>query len=214
MIKINKKPLPIGVEIKQETDYRSGRIFNLLVEYCFNKCYICEDKTATSLNVEHRISHQGNNQLKYDWNNLFLSCGHCNSAKGNNFDGMIDPCITDPESVLELRIETDNLIERVIITQLVDDYSVSMTADLLEKVYNGEPTAIKRVEAANLRNKISADLLRFRQYIMNYKIEPDLGYADIIADEISQSSAFAAFKRQMIRDDPELGNLQRIFQKT
>jgi hypothetical protein len=120
---------------------------------------------------------------------------------------MINPCIVDPESVLELRLETDNLIERVVITKLVEDHSVSITADLLEKVYNGEPTAIKRVEAANLRNKVAADLLRFQQYMMDYKKEPNLGYADIIEDEISASSAFTAFKRQMIRDDPELKNL-------
>jgi hypothetical protein len=207
MIKINKRPLPAGVEIKHESHYRSGIVFDLLFEDCFGKCYICEDKTVTSLNVEHRIPHRGDDQLKYDWNNLFLSCGHCNNIKGNGFGEMINPCITDPESVLELRLETDDLIERVVITQLVKDHSVSITAELLEKVYNGESTAIKRVEAANLRNKIADTLLRFQQYIMGYKEESDLGYADIIADEISHSSAFAAFKRQIVRDTPELSEL-------
>jgi hypothetical protein len=74
MIKINKSLLPKSVEIKQEEDYRDGIIFELIRKDCFDKCYICEDKDITTLNVEHRIPHKNDKKLKYDWNNLFLSC--------------------------------------------------------------------------------------------------------------------------------------------
>ena len=66
MIKINKSVLPSNVKINREEDYRSGRIFRLLVEDCHNKCYICEDSVHTAPNVEHRISHKGDIALKYD----------------------------------------------------------------------------------------------------------------------------------------------------
>jgi len=35
-------------------------------------------------------------------------------------------------------------------------------------------------------------------------IEPDLGYGEMICEEIERSSVFAAFKRKIVRDDPEL----------
>jgi hypothetical protein len=74
----------------------------------------------------------------------------------------------------------------------------------LENVYNGTQTAIKKAEATNLRNKISKELSRFQQYLLDYTNEPDLGYDKIIEEEILRSSAFAAFKRQKIRDNEEL----------
>jgi membrane-associated HD superfamily phosphohydrolase len=154
--------------------------------------------------VEHRIPHKNDEKLKYDWNNLFLSCGHCNTTKGVHYVGIIDPCKIDPESVLELRLETNNLMEHVVITQLIDSPDVTMTAKLLENVYNGKQTAIKKLEATQLRKKISKELSHFQQYLLDNKNEPDLGYDKIITEKISRSSAFAAFKRQIIRDNEEL----------
>jgi hypothetical protein len=204
MIKLNKNPLPESAEIKREEDYRSGEIFNLLMTDCFGKCYICEDKEATTLHVEHRIPHKNDKKLKYDWNNLFLSCGHCNTTKGENYVEIIDPCKIDPESVLELRLETTDLTEHVVITPLTESPDVTTTVNLLENVYNGKQTAMKKAEATQLRNKISKELSYFQQYLLGNKNEPDLGYDKIITEEISRSSAFAAFKRQIIRDNKEL----------
>ena len=58
MIKINKRPLPDGVTIKREEDYRSKVVFNMLIEDCYNKCYICEDSVHTAPNVDHRVPHK------------------------------------------------------------------------------------------------------------------------------------------------------------
>ena len=44
----------------------------------------------------------------------------------------------------------------------------------------------------------------FYQYIRNFRDEPDLGYDKDIRNEIARSSIFAAFKRKIVRDDPEL----------
>ena len=52
------------------------------LEKDFNKkCYICELGKLSDINVEHLHPHHGDPELKYDWNNLFLSCPHCNSVK-------------------------------------------------------------------------------------------------------------------------------------
>jgi 5-methylcytosine-specific restriction endonuclease McrA len=50
-----------------------------------NKCYLCEQKEITSLEVEHLKPHKGDKTLLYDWNNLFFSCRHCNNTKGDRY---------------------------------------------------------------------------------------------------------------------------------
>ena len=44
-----------------------------LQEMFHGKCYICGNKKITSYQIEHLIPHKENPELKYDWNNLFLS---------------------------------------------------------------------------------------------------------------------------------------------
>jgi hypothetical protein len=66
MIKLDKSPLPNDVKILREKDYRSDPVFSILKSDCHNKCYICEEKEPTGLQVEHRKSPQGDGSLKYD----------------------------------------------------------------------------------------------------------------------------------------------------
>ncbi len=202
MVKLTKRPAP-PQPITTENDYRSNPNFAALAEDCFNKCYICECKSS-SLNVEHRIPHKGNSLLKYDWQNLYVSCGHCNNIKLDKFDNILDPSACDPENYIALSLTADSLMEKVVVEALMNDNSTVQTADLLEKVYNGGTTAIKEIECANLRNAVSDCIAKFLQYIKDYRDEPDIGYDKIIEKEISRSSEFAAFKRKIIRDDAEL----------
>ena len=209
MIKIDRTPLPAEMCIKDETHYRSGSIFDLIVKDCHNKCYICEDKELTAINVEHRVAHKGDKVLKYDWENLFLSCAHCNSTKNFCIDAadavIIDPVKFDPEEYIEIALAvTDELKEEIVVKKIKDGESIDATVMLLDHVYNGVSTDIKRLESANLKNKIMDEIKFFRQYVSGYKEEPDLGYHDMITEEISRKSAFAAIKRNIIRKDPEI----------
>lgn len=207
MVKIDKTPLPDNTAIKNEDDYRKGTVFDLIVKDCRNKCYICEDGKPVGINVEHRVSHKGDTALKYDWNNLFLSCTHCNNTKGTAFDNIIDPVKVDPEKYIDLAISTtEDLREKVIVRKTVDTEYIDKTVQLLECVYNGDSTDIKKLECANLRNKIMQEINRFQLYINGYNEENSSGYHTIIAEEISRSSAFAAFKRKIIRDDPQIAS--------
>jgi hypothetical protein len=70
---------------------------------------------------------------------------------------------------------------------------------------NGASTAVKKAESANLRNEhLMPDIQLFMGYIQGHRKEPDAGYEPIIEKEICRSAKFAAFKRKIIRDDPEL----------
>jgi len=208
MVRLSKTPLPPGVTIETERDYRKGEILKTLVEDCHGKCYICEDK-PTAINVEHIVSHRNDTALKYDWNNLFIACGHCNGIKHIKYDGIIDPTKCDPEEHIALSVDiTGNMIEQVKVEPLTADNSTTQTADLLRLVYNGGSTDIKEIECSNLRNEhLMPNLRFFYQCMHNYREEPDLDYASIIRKEIERSSAFAAFKRKIVRDDPELSKV-------
>ena len=205
MIKLTKRPAP-PKPITNENHYRSNPNFNALVEDCFGKCYICENDKSTTLNVEHRIPHHGDDTLKYDWSNLLLSCGHCNIIKGDKYDDILDPTKCDPEDSISLSLNVESLIENVGVCALSNDKSTKQTVTLLSFVYNGGTTAIKEVECAVLRNEISACVARFLQYIEGYRREPNEGYDIIIKKEISRASSFAAFKRGIVRNDVELLN--------
>jgi len=38
MIKLNKSPLPNGVKIQREQDFRNDPIFSIIKNDCYNKC--------------------------------------------------------------------------------------------------------------------------------------------------------------------------------
>ena len=212
MVKLTKRPLPDGVTIQSENDYRKGIVLQMLAEDCHNKCYICENKPL-DINIEHIVSHRGDISKKYDWDNLFIACSYCNGIKGQRFNNILNPVTCDPEKHITLSLKmSDGLIEsvQIEISQGSEiDESVLETAELLEYVYNGNFTEMKNLGAANLRNEyLLPDMQHFLNYIVNHMLEPDLGYDVFIMREISRSAKFAAFKRKIIGDTPFADYLQ------
>ena len=94
----------------------------------------------------------------------------------------------------------------MLINTLETSDSATQTVELLQSVYNGtNATKMQMYESANLRKEHLMPSIRlFMQFVRNYQEEPDVGYDALIGEEIARSSIFAAFKRKIIRDDPEL----------
>ena len=176
MIRLNKSSLPPNVTILSEYAYQQGEAFDILVDDCHSKCYICEDK-PTKINVEHIVPHRNDPELKYDWANLFIACGHCNSIKGTQFNSILDPTKCDPEEHIALSIDpTEDLVGQVKIELLRTDSSTVQTAELLQKVYNGtNTTKMQKIESSNLRKEhLMPNVHRFMLFIKNYREEPDV----------------------------------------
>jgi hypothetical protein len=207
MVKLKKSPLPEGVQIKSEKDYQTDPVFSLLKDDCHNKCYICEEKEPTGLQVEHRVPHKGNPALKFDWNNLLLSCYHCNHVKGGSYPDIIDCTKVDPEEFISLRIAAELKI-RVIVEKIADTEGVDATVNLLDQVYNGTHPIITTAECENLRGKVMEEVLDFQQLLTEYEEEPDLKLRQVFHDKIAKKalrgSRFAAFKRTIIHKTPFL----------
>ena len=209
MVKLEKSVLREGLVIKKDSDCRSGEIFRILLEDCYHKCYICETRPIPP-EVEHRLTHKGDEDLKHDWHNIFYSCRYCNKVKNQRkFDsGIIDPTKVDPEEYIDLQMDYGTLREKVVVVEKTkDDELVDITVELLENVYNNNSTDINREAAFNLRNRISDQLNVFLMHIKLYQEEQRIGDYANIKNEISRSSEFAAFKRKIVRDDPELSKV-------
>lgn len=97
MISIEKKPVPEELEklVKDTKNYRHQVVVEKIKNNFNNKCYLCELKESTSINIEHFILHRGNEELKYKWSNLYFACGHCNGIKGHRYDNILDPLNDD-----------------------------------------------------------------------------------------------------------------------
>ena len=83
--------------------YNTPEVNVALKEMFHGKCYICENRQITSYQIEHLNPHRGNQELKYDWNNLFLACAHCNNTKSDKYDPIIDCTKENVEQLIAFR---------------------------------------------------------------------------------------------------------------
>jgi uncharacterized protein (TIGR02646 family) len=189
---------------KVSGDYKCGEVLERIKTDFKNKCYICEFKEPVTINIEHFRPHKGDVGLKFDWNNLFWSCGHCNNIKSDDFVDLIN--CTDLNEDIENRVKVSiNPFpkEKVIIEALDNNPSTITTVTLLNAVYNGT-TKLKTIEASNLRNSILIEIKDFQKYLFNYfedgfVAEDKALFLANIRRHLSRSSNFTAFKRSIIR---------------
>jgi hypothetical protein len=196
----------LAEKIKANGDYKCGETLDRIKVDFKNKCYICELKAPTTINIEHFKPHKGNIDLKFSWKNLFWSCGHCNNIKLGNYDNIID-CTADNENIeerIKLSIKAFPM-EKVKVEALDDEPSTISTAKLLDAVYNGT-TKLKTIESNNLREKIQTDIADFRRWLFDFYKEDidedEKRYCRIkIRYHLRKSSSFTMFKRAIIKDN-------------
>lgn len=93
--------------------------------------------------------------------------------------------------------------EYIKIEPLNDSEDVKETVDLLNKVYIGS-TAMKKLEATNIRKELRSELQKFINAINEYDEAEGMDKEDaalLIVRELKCNSPFAAFKRWVIRDN-------------
>ena len=192
---------------KSNGTYNIPEVVHALKEEFHDKCYICEQKNIKSINIEHFKPHKGSNkELMFDWNNLYYACGHCNNLKLAKYDNILDP--GNPEEDVEESIHYGMPIlhkrAQVEITACIDNEKTHNTVELLNYVYNGK-TAIKDIEAVNIKNDLVKELVQFTSWLREYdddELEED--EKDCLKRNIRKGlnvkSAFTAFKRQIVKD--------------
>ena len=213
MINIEKSiPPPPCLEKEKKKaygDYKCGDVLQRTKKDFKNKCYICEYKEPPSINVEHFKPHKGNKELKFDWKNLFWSCVHCNNTKRDKFENILN--CTDPNHDVENWIKykiNPYPGEEATITAMKNEEIVQNTVQLLLEVYNGT-TRLKMIESSNIRKALLNEIREFQGLLFDYdddSIEGDEREYCLreIKKRLKKSSAFTAFKRWIIKDNPVL----------
>ena len=186
--------------------HNSKEILDRLEEDFCNKCYICEEKEPQNINIEHFVSHQGDKSLQLDWNNLFLSCRHCNDIKSTKFDNLLNCTILSDYVDTAIHYYCQPMPkEKPIFRVIIPSDKANVTKELLEKCFNGEHTAQKALEGASLRSSLLKELRVFQNLLFDYYENEDNEYFLIkIKEHLSKRSAFTAFKRWIIRDNKAL----------
>lgn len=193
---------------KSNGDYKCTDVLKLIQSDFKNKCYICEFKEPTSINIEHFIAHKEDKDLKFDWNNLFWSCYHCNNTKLAKYDNILNCTNATHQVDRKLKyIMKPFPCEKVYIEAKEDLPEVHQTKDLLEAVYNGT-TPLKHLESANLRNAILEEIMDFQKWLWDYYstqiIQNKQYYILKIKEHLSRESNFTAFKRWIVLDNEKM----------
>lgn len=177
-----------------------------LKELFYGKCYICENKQITSYQIEHLVPHRENAELKYDWNNIFLACAHCNNTKLDKYEPIIDCTKENVEEKNAFRKKGYfGTEEELLFDRLDDGIETQNTVNLLQEVYYGS-TPQKKMEARILRKLLRKELSEFKEYVREYQESEDEEKEDLeclLKKQLQDSSPFAAFKRWLIRDNRE-----------
>lgn len=190
---------------KAHGDYKCDPVLNRLVADFKNKCYLCEGKVLSTMNVEHFKPHRGDKRLKFSWDNLFLACGHCNNTKSDRFGNILNCTVLSDHVETRLKYTIQPFpADTVHIDPLSDDERVLETQQLLIAIYNGT-TPLKRLEAHNLRLALIKEVVDFQwnleAYFDDTNNEADRSYyREKIEQQLSRAAPFTAFKRWIVRD--------------
>lgn len=196
------------------SNYRLTEVLDRLKYDFKNKCYLCEYKEPSTINVEHFIPHRGNRDLMFEWNNLFFVCAHCNNIKSDKYDNILNCVLPEDDVDNKVHLKMDPFPKKKveITANGSEEVRTKSTVELLEKIYNGS-TKLKTIEAENIRNRLLIELCSFQKNLLDYynldendedDNEERAHLKKLIIKHLKSTSAFTSFKRWVIKDSLEL----------
>ncbi|WP_062383029.1 HNH endonuclease [Pseudomonas abietaniphila] len=146
----------------KKTGYNTVEIVEILHEIFQGKCYLCEKDNLHDPEIEHFVPHEKDDELKYDWQNLFYACGRCNSIKGATHTNLLN-CTADVDISKKIQhfIPSSPFLPATIIpTDPTDQQSIN-TANLLDKCFNLKNTPLRAITRASLLEDLYRDFLHW-----------------------------------------------------
>ncbi len=199
-------PAPKSLAIEKEKasgSYSNEDVIVELNKIFHNKCYICEINDLQDPEIEHLLPHKNGlyHDRKFDWNNLFWACGHCNSVKMNTKydEKILDCCKEDPERKIRFLLMDGKTNVTAIDPQ--DEIS-DKTAELVWEVFNLCNTGMRVYKSAMRLEKLEEQLNILYDCLEKYRRDPSSNlHKRQIELLLSRASSFAAFKRCYIREN-------------
>lgn len=187
--------------LKRDGAYNRADVVKRLRRDFHDKCYVCELKGLQDPEVEHLVPHENGRYLarKFDWDNLFWSCGHCNRVKSKAVysEGVLDCCRRDPELAIRFAVEGNDVS---ITANDPGDLEAVKTAQLATDAYTQMNTGI-RTAACKLRMKgLWMQMGILYSALRKYRENPTRLHRRTVEALLKRESAFAAFKRCYVRE--------------
>ena len=210
MVKIERTPAPpasLAIECKKvHGSYASEDVISQLKKDFHSKCYLCELKDLTDIEVEHLLPHY-NRKIKervFDWNNLFYACPHCNSIKNDRIydEKIIDCCKVDPESLLDHIYQEGKVNVRPHDPDTQDE-KVLMTADLLENCFEKSNTGIRIFQCQERVNRLAETMNALYKTLEALKKPTSKQYLRALKGMLSREYKFSGFTRYYVRSHIE-----------
>lgn len=209
MVKIERTlpaPASLAIEAKKAFGkYDKPDVVKQLRENAHDKCYICEMKGLQDPVVEHLLPHKDGKypDRKFDWNNLFWACGHCNGVKNQQKydEGIMDCCKKDPEEEIYFR-----LINEEIHVSAKDNSNKEavLTAALVQEVFSLKNTGMRVYKSEMRFQELNKELNKLYDNLEELNKKPD---SKVVLRKLKallrRESSFAAFKRNYIRENKD-----------
>lgn len=210
MVKIERTPTPpasLAIECKKvHGSYASEDVISQLKKDFHSKCYLCELKDLTDIEVEHLLPHYNRKTKErvFDWNNLFYACPHCNSIKNDRIydEKIIDCCKVDPESLLDHIYQEGKVNVRPHDPDTQDE-KVLMTADLLENCFEKSNTGIRIFQCQERVNRLAETMNALYKTLEALKKPTSKQYLRALKGMLSREYKFSGFTRYYVRSHIE-----------
>ena len=155
--------------------------------------------------IEHLLPHMNGRfpERKFDWNNLFWSCSHCNSVKNQRkYDsGIIDCCKVDPEDRISFKLENTRID---VSAKDLQDESAMLTAQLIMEVFNLKNTGMRVYKSEIRFQELNLEMNKLYDTLEEMKDNPE---SKLVMRKLKallrRESQFAAFKRNYIKENQE-----------
>ena len=210
MVKIERSypaPCSLAVEEQKKTgSYEKPDVVERLKKDFHNKFYICELKNLQDPQVEHLFPHKNGRypERKFDWNNLFWACGHCNGVKNQNKydEGILDCCRSDPEKEISFGLKEGEIELKRLSSR--EDAAIDRTMSLIWETFNLRNTGMRVYKSEMRMKELQKEMNLLFDNLESLKKDPDSGFLlRKLKVLLKRESAFAAFKRCYVREHIE-----------
>ncbi|MBS4148801.1 HNH endonuclease [Pseudomonadota bacterium DY0742] len=212
------RPAEAPPSLAARKKYDDEDVYKAICTIFHSKCYLCETKEPHDINVEHFRAHLNDDNLKYDWNNLYFACSRCNNIKGKIYNDLLDCCNPHQNVLRAIKHLPPNTpyAKTVQIVPNIDSAPALSTTELLDKIYNSEHTVNKKVSGSYLRKKIFDQYNLLLTQISDYykplaTQEEKITAIERIKILIREDQPYSAFMNWCILEDEELSELLKEF---
>ena len=172
MFSVNRT-FPAPPSLSNRTSYNSTDVVTILENIFHGKCYLCESADLHDPEVEHFVPHEGDDNKKYDWANLYYACSRCNSIKSNKHKDILDCCSKEISVAKAMQHGMPSTPDDDIkIVARINNDQTKKTAELLHDCFNKRNTGIRSITRSALVESLFehyTEYLNFRLKIISRK---------------------------------------------